>query len=85
VPSIEEAIRLIESNRKIDAAILDVNLGGAMAYPVADVLLSRNVPFIFASGYEDSHVRNRYPQVTNCQKPYLFPQMEKILASALSA
>jgi CheY-like chemotaxis protein len=84
VPSVEEAISLIESHRKIDAAILDVNLGGAMVYPVADVLLSRKVPFIFASGYEDTDLRTRYPHAKNCQKPDLFPLMEKILASALS-
>jgi CheY-like chemotaxis protein len=83
VPSVEKAMKAIESDSKIEAAILDVNLGGAMAYPVADALLARNIPFVFTSGYEDSDLRNRYPKVKNCLKPYLFHEMERALANAL--
>ena len=54
VPSVERAIKTVESNPEIDAAILDVNLGGAKAYPVADALLAGNIPFVFASGYEET-------------------------------
>jgi CheY-like chemotaxis protein len=83
VPSVERAIKAIESDPQIDAAILDINLGGAMAYPIADALVARNIPFVFTSGYEDDVLRTRYPQVTNCHKPYLFPEMERALARAL--
>jgi CheY-like chemotaxis protein len=83
VSSVEKAIKAIESNQQIDAAVLDINLGGAMAYPVADALLARNIPFIFTSGYEGDALRERYPQIKNCLKPYLFPEMERALASAL--
>jgi CheY-like chemotaxis protein len=83
VPSVERAIKAIESRPDIDAAILDINLGGVMAYPIADALLARNIPFVFTSGYEDDVLRTRYPQVRNCLKPYLFPEMEKALANAL--
>jgi CheY-like chemotaxis protein len=83
VPSVERAIKAIESDSKIDAAILDINLGGVRAYPIADKLLARNIPFVFTSGYEDDVLRTRYPQVRNCLKPYLFPEIEKALANAL--
>jgi CheY-like chemotaxis protein len=83
VSSVEKAIKAIESNQQIDAAVLDLNLGGAMAYPVADALLARNIPFIFTSGYEGDALRERYPQIKNCLKPYLFPEMERALASAI--
>lgn len=83
VASVETAIKAIESNPEIDAAVLDFNLGGAMAYPVADALLARNIPFVFTSGYEDGALRNRYPQIRNCPKPYLFLEMERALKSAL--
>lgn len=36
---------------ELDFAILDINLAGRMSFPVAEVLASRGVPFIFASGY----------------------------------
>jgi CheY-like chemotaxis protein len=81
--SVEKAIKAIESNQQIDAAVVDVNLGGAMAFPVADALLARNIPFIFTSGYEGDALRERYPQIKNCLKPYLFPEMERALASAI--
>jgi CheY-like chemotaxis protein len=84
VPSVEKAIKTIDADPNIDAAILDLNLGGVMAYPVADVLLARNIPFVFTSGYEDATLRTRYPKVRNCHKPYLFPNMEEALARALS-
>ncbi|HKI14226.1 MAG TPA: response regulator [Roseiarcus sp.] len=84
VPSVDKAIEIIESEPQIDAAVVDVNLGGVLAYPVADTLLARNIPFIFTSGYEDKILRARYPQIRNCLKPYLFSKMEEALASAMS-
>jgi CheY-like chemotaxis protein len=83
VPSVEKAITTIASDPDIDAAIVDINLGGAMAYPVADALLARNIPFVFTSGYEADVLRTRYPRIRNCQKPYLFPDMEKALTGAI--
>ncbi len=83
-PTVEKAIQAIESNPEIDAGILDVNLGGAMVFPVADLLQARKIPFVFTSGYEDGALRKRYPQIKNCLKPYLFPQLEGVLASALT-
>jgi CheY-like chemotaxis protein len=83
VPSVDKAMQTIDSESRIDAAVVDVNLGGVMAYPVADALLARKIPFVFTSGYEDSDLRSRYPQVKNCLKPYRFPEMERSLANAL--
>ena len=84
VPSVDGAIEKIESEPLIDAAVLDVNLGGALVYAVADMLLARKIPFVFTSGYEDDILRRRYPQIRNCHKPYLFPKMEEALTSAMS-
>ena len=84
VPSVEKALRTIESESRIDAAIVDVNLGGEMAHAVADRLLARNIPFVFTSGYDDAVLRNRYPQIKNCQKPYAFAEIEGALASAMA-
>ena len=82
-PSVEKALKALEASLKIDAAVLDVNLGGKMVYPVADALLARHIPFVFTSGYEDSDLRQRYPHAKNCLKPYLLPDIEKVLADAL--
>lgn len=34
-----------------DGALLDVNLGGELVYPVAELLTARRIPFAFATGY----------------------------------
>jgi CheY-like chemotaxis protein len=84
VPSVDKAIQKIESEPHIDAAVVDVNLGGVLAYAVADMLIARKIPFVFTSGYEDNVLRNRYAQVKNCPKPYLFQAMEEALVEAMS-
>lgn len=83
VPSVERAIQAIEANPQIDAVVLDINLGGAMAYPVADVLVARNIPFVFTSGYENGALAQRYPQIRHCRKPYVFSELERAIVSAL--
>jgi CheY-like chemotaxis protein len=84
VPSVDKAIQTIDSEPHIDAAVLDVNLGGALSYGVADKLIARKIPFIFTSGYEDNVLRTRYSGVKNCPKPYLFQAIEEALAEAMS-
>ncbi len=83
-PSVEKAIKQIESEPHIDAAVLDVNLGGMLAYPVADMLVAKNIPFVFTSGYEDNLLKSRYAQVKNCPKPYQFRAMEEALLEAMA-
>lgn len=38
-------------NETFDFAILDVNLDGHRSSPVAEVLIERGIPFVFATGY----------------------------------
>ncbi|MGU3362955.1 response regulator [Methylobacterium sp. M6A4_1b] len=49
-PSVRAALDLLESGPAPDVATVDVNLGGEMAYPVAEALLARGVPFLFTTG-----------------------------------
>ena len=83
VPSIDKALAMIAAEPHIDAAVVDVNLGGEMSFPVADALLARGVPFVFATGYTDRDLDARYPQVPRCDKPFDFPALERMLASIL--
>lgn len=36
---------------------------------MADALLARSVPFVFATGYDQQSVPERYTHVTRCEKP----------------
>jgi PAS domain S-box-containing protein len=66
--SVREAVAAIE-REPIDAGILDINLGGEMAYPIARLLQARNVPFVFMTGYGAEAVAVPFPNVRIFQKP----------------
>src|SRR5262249_19669616 len=53
----------------VHAAILDVNIGGELIYPVADMLAARGVPFIFVTGYGAESIDRRFATVPVLQKP----------------
>lgn len=54
---------------EFEAAVLDVNLGGELVYPIADILAERGVPFIFVTGYGPGLVESRFADVPVLQKP----------------
>ena len=54
---------------QLDAAILDVNLGGDLIYPVAEMLAARSVPFVFVTGYDAESIDSRFAHVPVLQKP----------------
>jgi two-component SAPR family response regulator len=51
-----------------DGALLDVNLGGEMVFPLAEALQERGVPFIFATGY-GVLADKRFPEAPLLHKP----------------
>jgi hypothetical protein len=57
------------SNAHLDAAILDINLGGQLVYPVADLLCSKGVPVVFVTGYGMESIESRYTDIPLLQKP----------------
>lgn len=65
----DDALGLIANDGPIDGAVLDINLQGEMSYSVADALRQRGVPFVFATGYDRSHIPASFSDVTLCEKP----------------
>lgn len=63
-----EAITALKGG-DVDAAILDVNLSGELVYPLADILTTGGVPFIFATGYGAESIDRRFANVPVLQKP----------------
>ena len=60
-------------------AILDINLQGAMVYPVADELRAREIPFIFATSYEPWSIPEAYKDVPRVEKPVNLKQVIAML------
>lgn len=65
---IDKAIALIESGG-CDAAIIDANLAGVSASPVASALAARGLPFIVLSGYSREQLQGDFPGAHFMQKP----------------
>lgn len=54
---------------RFEVAVLDVNLGGTMVYPLADDLVRRGVPFLFLSGYSAADMPARFADIPRIAKP----------------
>jgi DNA-binding response OmpR family regulator len=75
---------LAAPDSRIDGAILDVNLGGEKVFPIADVLIERGVPFIFATGYGTAGLEPPYAGRPVIAKPFGSAVLEKALLDAWS-
>jgi len=62
-----------------DMAFVDVNLGGSPAYPVADILRARGIPFAFVTGYGSAGGSAAYADVPVLQKPFRAQELEAII------
>jgi CheY-like chemotaxis protein len=79
---INEAIRLAQS-AEFDLAILDVNVNGKVISPVAELIDSRNIPFIFATGYGSSGLPEEFRDRPALQKPFQVETLGRIIDVAL--
>ena len=70
VPTAGKALALLSSGERIDAAVLDINLRGEAVFTVADVLASQGVPFVFATGYDQSAIPSSFQDVPHWEKPF---------------
>jgi CheY-like chemotaxis protein len=85
VPSVEQALALLEDEAAPDGAVLDVNLGGNPVFPLADDLIARGVPMIFTTGYDATALPPRFAQVVRCEKPINFGRITAALSSVIHA
>jgi CheY-like chemotaxis protein len=68
------------SDEGLDFAVLDINLGDELVYPVADVLAWRGLPFLFVTGYDVDSVEERFRHVPILQKPISRELLREVLA-----
>ena len=81
--TVPRALDLI-AKENVEIAVLDLNLDGQDTYAIADALRQKNVPFIFATGYGSTGLRQEYGNRPVLQKPFQSQALESALAGALT-
>ena len=66
-----------------DVAILDVNLNGQPISPVADALVARGRPFVFATGYGERGLPEPYRDRPTLKKPFQMEGLKQMLDDVL--
>jgi CheY-like chemotaxis protein len=79
---IDEALQAAK-NADFDLAILDVNLNGEPISPVADALVARGMPFVFATGYGEQGLPETYRGRPTLKKPFQLDGLKQMLEKAL--
>jgi DNA-binding response OmpR family regulator len=83
VADVEEARRILDAGTRIDGALLDINVRNEMIFPLARALRSRNVPFVFATGYDKDVLGAEFHDVPVWEKPLDFPTVARSLANLI--
>jgi len=79
---VNEALELVRGPRGLDAALLDVNLGGVPVFALADELRAMGVPMIFSTGYGDAGLREVDRGAPVLQKPFRSQDLARALTEA---
>jgi two-component system, chemotaxis family, sensor kinase Cph1 len=84
VPRLGEAVRLARE-AQLEGALLDVNLDGDDASPVAETLAARGIPFVFVTGYDRlDTLPAQFRDRPRLKKPFALAQLRRALDDALA-
>jgi DNA-binding NtrC family response regulator len=78
------ATAALKSGVTIDLALLDINVRSEMVFPLARALRSREVPFVFTTGYGKASLSPEFQDVELWQKPLDLSRALTSLAYMLS-
>jgi len=82
LPRLKEAMAAVD-RETYDLAILDVHLHGESAFPVAEALIAKGIPFVFATGYGERGLPENYRGRPVLQKPFAKDDLERVLQKLL--
>jgi DNA-binding response OmpR family regulator len=69
----------------LDLAILDINLGGELVFPVAEILAGRGVPFLLLSGYGEVALPRDRRHWPICSKPFNLHDLVTVLSGLVTS
>jgi DNA-binding response OmpR family regulator len=78
----EEALKLLHEETP-DVAVLDLNLGTEMSFPLFDYLERIGVPFVVLSGHSRNMVPARHIHSSFVQKPYAPRALLQVISTLL--
>lgn len=82
-PTVQRALDLIDDD--IDAAVLDLNLGGkATAFPIADRLSALGVPHLFATGDVQVSQGSGYEDRPRLEKPFMEAELVRAVGKLVA-
>lgn len=81
--SVAQGLDLIGTQR-IDAALLDVNLGSEPSFPLADALIEHGTPVTLLTGYQGKDLPERFRAVPTLSKPVMPDVLLKAVAGMLA-
>lgn len=84
VGRLDQAAQLV-SEIAADVVIMDVNLNGEQTYPLASILASRGIPFIFATGYGSAGLNEAWRGRPVLQKPFQARDLDRAVREVLGA
>jgi ActR/RegA family two-component response regulator len=65
----------------LTGAVLDINVRNEAVFPIAEMLRSRGLPFVFTTGYDQSAIPEHYKDVPRCEKPIDTAALVRALAA----
>ena len=67
--SVKQA-EMLAAEERLDAAVVDVNMGDGFTFSVAAQLRQRSIPFFFSTGYGAAGIPAEFADVPVLPKPY---------------
>jgi CheY-like chemotaxis protein len=73
----------IAATAEIDLALLDVNLAGQPVFPVAEILVGREIPLVFSTGYGARVLPPEFTRFPVLGKPFSARELHQTIASVV--
>lgn len=84
VASVAEALRLARG-APLDGALLDVDLRGERCFPIAEALQQRDIPVVFATGYDDENlIPETLAGAPRLRKPYMTSELQRVIVQTFA-
>lgn len=82
--SIAQGLAMARDSR-IDAALLDVSLGGELSWDIAALLQERGIPFVFGTGHDlEGQLPAAFAAVPVLRKPFRLADIERAMLDVLA-